>query len=305
MTSKRNSRVYTDEAAFRADSNSANCSQRARHDSYGSVDDDASLEHGEGQRAARAARDHSSATSRAPSLTRGERDASATSANRPGDKMTSAAPVKASSVTRSPAGTFVGRPANFGVVLPGVFRSSYPQPEDYAFLQSLQLKTIVTLVNKEGGDDSLSSFVTSNGIRQIVFDMKGTKKEAIPPATMASILNVVLDRNQYPLMVHCNHGKHRTGCVVAVVRKLSGWTVNTVLDEYRAYATPKVRECDVDYISSFKASTLITSTRPPLPMATVQHRNFFRLVVFSTFIIVLWLVSGSKLGMLSGRLAAS
>jgi len=35
------------------------------------------------------------------------------------------------------------RPANFGIVVPGVYRSSFPQSEDYAFIEDLKLKTIV------------------------------------------------------------------------------------------------------------------------------------------------------------------
>ncbi len=37
--------------------------------------------------------------------------------------------------------------------------------------------------------------------------MKGTKKENIPISTMQSILRVVLDRQNHPLLIHCNHGK--------------------------------------------------------------------------------------------------
>lgn len=36
-----------------------------------------------------------------------------------------------------------GRPVNFGVVVPGVYRSSFPQSEDYGFIESLKLKTIM------------------------------------------------------------------------------------------------------------------------------------------------------------------
>lgn len=36
-----------------------------------------------------------------------------------------------------------GQPMNFGTVVPGVYRSSYPQSEDYPFLQKLNLKTVV------------------------------------------------------------------------------------------------------------------------------------------------------------------
>lgn len=37
----------------------------------------------------------------------------------------------------------LGQPANFGTVVPGIYRSSYPREADYAFLQKLKLKTIV------------------------------------------------------------------------------------------------------------------------------------------------------------------
>ncbi|EFY91095.1 tyrosine phosphatase [Metarhizium acridum CQMa 102] len=158
-----------------------------------------------------------------------------------------------------------GRPVNFGVVFPGVYRSSYPKPEDYDFLGSLGLKTVVTLVKKDELDHDLQSFLTTNGIRQVIFNMKGTKKEAIPMSTMRSILELVLDQKNYPLMLHCNHGKHRTGCVVAAIRKLSGWQLGAVLDEYKAFAEPKVRECDVDYISAFPCGPLQSlRVRPPL-----------------------------------------
>ena len=36
-----------------------------------------------------------------------------------------------------------GRPENFGVVVPGVYRSSFPQSEDYPFIEGLKLKTMV------------------------------------------------------------------------------------------------------------------------------------------------------------------
>lgn len=40
-----------------------------------------------------------------------------------------------------------GRPINFGVVVPGVYRSSYPKADDYAFLKDLKLKTVVYVLS--------------------------------------------------------------------------------------------------------------------------------------------------------------
>ncbi|KAG6005004.1 hypothetical protein E4U21_000577 [Claviceps maximensis] len=190
-------------------------------------------------------------------------------------------------------------PINFGLVIPGVYRSSYPKPEDHEFLGGLKLKTVVTLVKKEELDHELLAFVNANGINQVVFNMKGTKKEAIPSSTMRAILELVLDQSNYPLLVHCNHGKHRTGCVVAAIRKLSGWQLNMVVDEYKSYAAPKIRDCDVDYINGLECLPL--QSLYDLHSARIarftpgQVRTFFRALLFSTFVLVLWLVSGSQM----------
>jgi len=49
--------------------------------------------------------------------------------------------------------------------------------------------------------------MAANNIRHHVFSMRGTKKEAIPVPVMKSILRLVLDRQNHPLLLHCNHGK--------------------------------------------------------------------------------------------------
>ncbi|PNY29107.1 Tyrosine-protein phosphatase SIW14 [Tolypocladium capitatum] len=295
MTSKRSSRVHVDDGKRREEGIATSyCPQ---DDSRSLIKDDLlhlAQEMEEGRRNGTLPGD-APATTRSQNMVGVARETTVfgTPANRIGDQTVTAAMV--SIATRSVEVSTSGRPPNFGVVVPGVYRSSYPKPEDYGFLQSLKLKTVVTLVKREELDHEFDSFIAGNGIRQVIFNMKGTKKEAIPVATMASILELVLDRQHYPLLVHCNHGKHRTGCVVAVVRKLSGWTLQNVLAEYEAYAMPKIRECDIDYISAFQSPSLQSLTYEPARFRPVQLRTFFRTVLFSTFVIVLWLVSGSQI----------
>ena len=48
-----------------------------------------------------------------------------------------------SSPSEHPPAPLNGRPLNFGVVVPGVYRSSYPKPADFEYLRGLELKTIV------------------------------------------------------------------------------------------------------------------------------------------------------------------
>lgn len=160
-----------------------------------------------------------------------------------------------------------------------------------------------TLVKKDELDTELQSFVNSNGIHQVIFHMKGTKKEAISPTTMKSILQVMVDPRNYPLMVHCNHGKHRTGCVIAAIRKIEGWSVKDSIEEYVSYAQPKIRDCDIDYIRDFQPSemqTLQSSRFTPL-----QVRTFARTVAFSTMVMLLWFVSGSQMMASRNRVTSS
>lgn len=42
-----------------------------------------------------------------------------------------------------PVAPLTGRPDNFGIVIPGIYRSSYPKGEDFEYIKSLGLKTIV------------------------------------------------------------------------------------------------------------------------------------------------------------------
>ncbi|KAJ4186245.1 Hypothetical protein NCS54_00020200 [Fusarium falciforme] len=203
--------------------------------------------------------------------------------------------------TEHPLAPLNGRPHNFGVVVPGVYRSSFPKSHDFEYIKGLKLKTIVSLVKKEEFDHDLEMFVAQEGIRQVVFNMKGTKKEAIPLKTMKSILSIVLNKENYPLLIHCNHGKHRTGCVVGVVRKVAGWDVESVVAEYKSYAEPKSRECDIEYLSSFQTSTLCASNNLGPKYTRSQMTTFFRTLTFSTFVLLLWLLSGTKLSTAASR----
>ncbi|EQL03256.1 tyrosine phosphatase [Ophiocordyceps sinensis CO18] len=308
MASKRNSRAFVDEVKHcQVGHQKSSSSHRSRRDSHGSAKDDMppASEAEDGQRVGSVPREPV-IVARTRSTSGGAREKTATSSTWIGEK-TATTSIEVSPTARStdfPPAPLEWRPDNFGVVLAGVYRSSYPKPEHYAFLQGLKLKTVVSLVKRDEIDRELETFTSTNGIRHIVFNMKGTKKEAIPLSTMASILRLVLDRQHYPLLVHCNHGKHRTGCGVAVVRKLSGWNLDSALGEYKSYAMPKVRECDVDYISGFQPSSLQPMAFDPPRFSRVQTKTFFRTLLFSTFVMVVWLVSGSKLNPSVGGFAA-
>ena len=65
-----------------------------------------------------------------------------------------------------------------------------------------------------------------------------------------------MDVRNYPILIHCNKGKHRTGVLVGCLRKVIKWSLTSIFDEYRRFAGSKVRMLDQQFIEMFKAETV-------------------------------------------------
>ncbi|RMJ26024.1 Tyrosine phosphatase [Aspergillus sp. HF37] len=146
-------------------------------------------------------------------------------------------------------------PVNFAEVVEGIYRSSFPQPTHLSALQALRLKTIITLVD-EPFSPAHEQFLHDNNIihhRIIVLAHKDPATRT-PDAIINKILQILLDPRNHPVLVHCNKGKHRTGCVVACLRKTQSWSSADILAEYRQYSYPKNRELDERFIFDFDVS---------------------------------------------------
>ena len=61
----------------------------------------------------------------------------------------------------------------------------------------------------------------------------------------------VLDVRNHPILIHCNQGKHRTGCLVGCIRKAQHWSLVSIFDEYRRFAGDKARVVDQQFIERF------------------------------------------------------
>ena len=86
------------------------------------------------------------------------------------------------------------------------------------------------------------------------------------------------------------------------MRKLSGWDLGNILTEYKAYAAPKVRECDIDYITGFELAHISNLFRADWPFRTVR---FLRAAAFSLAMLVIWLISGARVAARDGFIMAS
>ncbi|PLW57083.1 hypothetical protein PCANC_01956 [Puccinia coronata f. sp. avenae] len=154
-------------------------------------------------------------------------------------------------------------PPNFAIVAPGLFRSSFPKPENFDFLAKLKLRTILTLV-QEPYPAELVQHYERVGIKLIQFPIPGNKEPFvhIPEDKIRLALCRVLDTRNHPMLIHCNKGKHRTGCLVGCLRKLQHWSSTAIFDEYRRYAFPKSRNMDQQFIELFDHSPVWEEVEP-------------------------------------------
>ncbi|KAG5551682.1 hypothetical protein RHGRI_009934 [Rhododendron griersonianum] len=165
-------------------------------------------------------------------------------------------------------------PLNFSLVDNGIFRSGFPNTANFSFLQSLGLRSIIYLC-PEPYPETNAHFVKSNGIRLFQFGIEGCKYSTfgvkverkqepfvnIPEDTIREALKVVLDVKNHPLLIHCNRGKHRTGCIVGCLRKLQRWCLSSVFDEYQRFAAAKARISDQRFMELFDVSSF---KHPPM-----------------------------------------
>ncbi|XP_021294980.1 probable tyrosine-protein phosphatase At1g05000 [Herrania umbratica] len=148
-------------------------------------------------------------------------------------------------------------PLNFAMVDNGVFRSGFPDSANFRFLESLGLRSIIYLC-PEPYPEANNEFLKANGIRLFQFGIDGCKEPFvnIPEETIREALKVVLDEKNHPLLIHCNRGKHRTGCLVGCLRKVQRWCLSSIFDEYQRFAAAKARVSDQRFMERFEVCSL-------------------------------------------------
>jgi tyrosine-protein phosphatase SIW14 len=115
---------------------------------------------------------------------------------------------------------------------PGVYRSAFPTKKNLPFLKKLKLRAVLALV-PEAIPEWLTAFYAANDIELLQRGLPGNKEPFvdIPEDMIADALQLLLDNRNYPVLIHCNKGKHRTGCVVGCLRKLQRWSHVAICDE--------------------------------------------------------------------------
>ena len=77
------------------------------------------------------------------------------------------------------------------------------------------------------------------------------------------------------MLIHCNKGKHRTGCLIGCLRKLQQWSLTTIFDEYRRFSFPKSRSMDQEFIELYSEQVVwLHAERQWLPRWAVLAKRW-------------------------------
>lgn len=192
-------------------------------------------------------------------------------------------------------------PLNFSLVEDGVYRSGFPMPINYEFLEQLGLKTIIYLgdlglekkkkkkkKDKEKSEDkdkekkksdkhgsleifeNYNKWIATTDIKfhhltiesfQEPFNNPQQILQAYDSYTKA--LQLISDRDNFPILIHSNKGKHRIGVLVGLMRKsLQGWCMSGIFEEYEKFAMGK-SEYDLEFIELWQPELYISLDRKP------------------------------------------
>eukprot|EP00471_Norrisiella_sphaerica_P007103 CAMPEP_0184490354 /NCGR_PEP_ID=MMETSP0113_2-20130426/17703_1 /TAXON_ID=91329 /ORGANISM="Norrisiella sphaerica, Strain BC52" /LENGTH=149 /DNA_ID=CAMNT_0026874209 /DNA_START=106 /DNA_END=555 /DNA_ORIENTATION=- len=117
----------------------------------------------------------------------------------------------------------------------GIYRSGFPNKRNFEFLRTLQLRSVVKVCREDS--EEFNSFCEKEGILQVDLGMDGNKEPfvSVDQKSLHAAIAHIMDKKNHPVLLHCSKGKHRTGCVVACLRKIQHRSLTYIFDEYERF----------------------------------------------------------------------
>jgi tyrosine-protein phosphatase SIW14 len=162
------------------------------------------------------------------------------------------------------------------VVADKVFRSGQLTEEGFRdALTSLGIKTVVNLQDDYPSPDLDRTYLDRRKVKEtdlcrelhvryVFIAPDVLPRDCTPaqrPEAVEKMLEIFDDPKNYPLLLHCKAGLHRTGCMAAIYRmEFQGWTPGQAVEEMRDYGFGD-KDCTAanDYVYQY-----VLSYRPGL-----------------------------------------
>ncbi|HYR41388.1 MAG TPA: dual specificity protein phosphatase family protein [Terriglobia bacterium] len=138
----------------------------------------------------------------------------------------------ASAETNSSVSLAKIRIRNFGRTNQNYYRGAQPDSRDYPQLAAVGVRTVIDLTRDGRADEP--AFVQRAGMK--FFRIPLTTSDRPSETAVTQFLKLVNDPANWPVFVHCQGGRHRTGAMTAVYRMTQdGWTADRAYQEMKQY----------------------------------------------------------------------
>lgn len=117
-------------------------------------------------------------------------------------------------------------------------------------LAALGIKTVINLRGADEGTHAEEAEARAAGLRYFNVPMRDLSRPT--DAQVERVLAIINDSQNGTVFVHCNHGKDRTGVIIACYRiSHDGWTSAKAKAEAKHYGMSWVQFGMKDYISDY------------------------------------------------------
>lgn len=131
-----------------------------------------------------------------------------------------------------------------------LYRGAQPLPGGMERLAILGIKTVINL---RGNDGVPAEETEAQQARLRYFNIPLPGLSAPKDQQVDQILAIINDPKNWPVFVHCNHGKDRTGTIVAVYRIThDGWTGDEAKAEAKRFGLSWVQFGMKSYIAQYR-----------------------------------------------------
>lgn len=182
-------------------------------------------------------------------------------------------------------------PLNFSLVEDRIYRSGFPIEINYPFIEQLKLKTIIYLgdlgqekkkektkkdgkAKKEGTKEQIwhqyKNWISTTDIQfhHLIMELSqepfnSDQELEQSKELLKTALQLMLDKNNFPMLIHSNKGKHRIGVLVGLMRKIfQGWGMSGIFEEYEKFALGK-SEFDLEFMELWQPELWVQNNCKP------------------------------------------
>jgi tyrosine-protein phosphatase OCA6 len=154
-------------------------------------------------------------------------------------------------------------PFRFSAVELSFYRGAYPTLPNYRFLQTLNLKTIISIIPEPPISDLLE-FCDHQTITNVHIRIeKPGKSVKLTPSLVVQFLELVICPQRHPLYIHCLDGTNVTGLFVCCLRKLQNWESASSFAEFCRFSHDrKMHPAEMEFIERFNNAVALPDTLP-------------------------------------------